>query len=160
PFAGYMGVTLEAGGLCTPSYGRRDFLARTAALGGVLLAPAGLRPDESDPPAPDYRTWAGVRAAFPLRHDALHFTAFLLSPHPSPVAAAIESYRRAIDPDPDGYLFQHEAEREQRVLHAASHYLGAPADEIALTDSTTMGLGLLYGGLKLAPGDELLTSTH
>jgi selenocysteine lyase/cysteine desulfurase len=101
-----------------------------------------------------------VRDAFPLARDKLHFTAFLLSPHPRPVANAIERYRRGIDTDPDGYLFAHETAREQQVLRAASHYLGAPADEIALTDSTTMGLGLLYGGLKLAPGDELLTSTH
>jgi isopenicillin-N epimerase len=57
-------------------------------------------------------------------------------------------------------LFKYEEERRRQVLEAASRYLGAPTNEIALTDSTTMGLGLLYGGLTLSPGDELLTSTH
>ncbi|MGH7754482.1 MAG: aminotransferase class V-fold PLP-dependent enzyme, partial [Gemmatimonadales bacterium] len=31
---------------------------------------------------------------------------------------------------------------------------------VALTDSTTMGLGLLYGGLKIRQGQEILTTTH
>ena len=35
----------------------------------------------------------------------------------------------------------------------------SPTD-IALTDSTTMGLGLLYNGLELRAGDEVLTTTH
>jgi selenocysteine lyase/cysteine desulfurase len=34
-----------------------------------------------------------------------------------------------------------------------------PSD-IALTDSTTMGLGLLYSGLKLRTDQEILTTTH
>ena len=32
--------------------------------------------------------------------------------------------------------------------------------QIALTDSTTMGLGLLYTGLRLRAGDEVLTTEH
>ena len=36
----------------------------------------------------------------------------------------------------------------------------ARVSEIALTDSTTMGLAVMYGGLDLAPGDEILTTTH
>ena len=31
---------------------------------------------------------------------------------------------------------------------------------IALTDSTTMGLGLMYRGLRLSPGDEIVTTEH
>jgi selenocysteine lyase/cysteine desulfurase len=46
------------------------------------------------------------------------------------------------------------------VRVAAARYLGVDADEIALTDNTTMGLALLYGGLNLAEDDEILTTTH
>src|SRR5204863_5665917 len=46
------------------------------------------------------------------------------------------------------------------VMNAASAYTGGRPGEIALTDSTTMGLGLVYGGLHLFPGDEIVTSTH
>src|SRR5205823_9312612 len=43
---------------------------------------------------------------------------------------------------------------------AAARYLDVGADELALTDSTTMGLGLLYGGLQLDQDDEVVTTTH
>ena len=38
--------------------------------------------------------------------------------------------------------------------------MGGKPDEIALTDNTTMGLALLYGGLPLRPRQEMLTTTH
>ena len=43
---------------------------------------------------------------------------------------------------------------------AMSGYLGAQPDEIAITGSTTDGLALVYAGLPLQPGDEVLTSVH
>jgi hypothetical protein len=46
------------------------------------------------------------------------------------------------------------------VLRQAGGYLRARPTDIALTDSTTMGLGLLYGGLDLRAGQEVLTTTH
>ncbi|MBY8854492.1 aminotransferase class V-fold PLP-dependent enzyme, partial [Saccharothrix sp. MB29] len=39
-------------------------------------------------------------------------------------------------------------------------YLGGQPDEVALTSSTTMGLALVYHGLVLKPGQEVLTTTH
>ena len=33
-------------------------------------------------------------------------------------------------------------------------------DQVALTDSTTMGIAVMYGGLDLQPGDEILSTTH
>ncbi len=46
------------------------------------------------------------------------------------------------------------------MASAAAKYLGTDATSIAFTDSTTMGLGLVYGGLKLRPGDEVVTTEH
>jgi selenocysteine lyase/cysteine desulfurase len=76
------------------------------------------------------------------------------------VAAAIEGFRHELDRDPEGTLLEHQAPREAAVYEAAAAYTGGASDELALTDSTTMGLGLLYRGLKLSPGDEILTSTQ
>ena len=50
------------------------------------------------------------------------------------------------------------AEGEQR--EAVAGYLGSDPALIALTDSTTMGLGLVYGTLRLGEGDEVLTTPH
>ena len=46
-----------------------------------------------------------------------------------------------------------------RSAAAAAEFLGVDAAELAFTDSTTMGLGLVYSGL-LGPGDEVLTTEH
>jgi selenocysteine lyase/cysteine desulfurase len=46
------------------------------------------------------------------------------------------------------------------MLNPAAAYLGVSPNEIALTDSTTMGLAILYSGLPLRAGDEVLTTVH
>jgi selenocysteine lyase/cysteine desulfurase len=85
---------------------------------------------------------------------------FLLASHPTPVREAIETYRRGLDENPADYLHEHIERLEGAVLRAAAEYLGAQPTDIALTDSTTMGLGLLYGGLALREGQEILTTSH
>jgi selenocysteine lyase/cysteine desulfurase len=65
-----------------------------------------------------------------------------------------------LDEDPASYWFENEERAEAEVLRAAASYLGAQPTDIALTDSTTMGLGLLYGGLTLWPGQEILSTIH
>jgi len=101
-----------------------------------------------------------VRAQFALADDDVNLTTFLLASHPRPVAEAIERHRRALDADAKRYLDELEPVAERRVREAAAAYLDASAADIALTGSTTMGLGFLYGGLRLRRGQEILTTTH
>ena len=101
-----------------------------------------------------------MRRQFALEPGKAHFTSFLLASHPAPVRRAIEEHRKGLDGNPRDYLNEHELRLEEEVLGAAAGYLGASPDEIALTDSTTMGLGLLYGGLRLAEGQEVVTTEH
>src|SRR5690606_5397011 len=49
---------------------------------------------------------------------------------------------------------------ERAVRNSASRYMGVDPDELAFTDSTTMGLGLAYPGMKLKPGQEIVTDTR
>ncbi|MFU8860580.1 MAG: hypothetical protein ACNA8K_09160 [Cyclonatronaceae bacterium] len=46
-----------------------------------------------------------------------------------------------------------------KISPDAAAYIGANPGEIALTGSTTEGLGTLYSGFKLKNGDEILTTT-
>ena len=142
---------------------RRDFLVRTGlALGTGLLAgawPAGARSDSSSPPL-DVGTWEAIRQQFHLAPELIHLSCFFLSSHPAPVRDAIERHRRELDRDPIGYWFAQVEPLEAAVLRSAADYLGVAATDIALTDSTTMGLGLLYGGLTLKPGQEILSTIH
>ena len=152
---------------------RRGFLkAVGAGLAGVLLSAAGARayegetdtgarPDPAAQGSPDLRgKWDAVRDQFELRRDRIHMAGFLLASHPTPVREAIEAHRRGLDADPVDYLHANGNRLEREVRDASAHYLGANRDEIALTDSTTMGLGLLYGGLRLSEGQEILTTVH
>nr|HMS86553.1 aminotransferase class V-fold PLP-dependent enzyme [Nitrospira sp.] len=141
---------------------RRDFLVRTGlALGAALLADA--RPCAlANPSSPQGKleSWESIRAQFPLSPQLIHLAAFFLASHPTPVRDAIERHRAGLDADPIGYWVDQEEKQEARVLQAAADYLGGNPTDIALTDSTTMGLGLLYGGLQLRAGQEILTTTH
>lgn len=142
--------------------GRRGFLVRTGlALGAAVWAQACPRAmADQHPPQRRLNDWGELRAQFPLSPQLIHLAAFFLASHPTPVREAIERHRAGLDADPIGYWLAHEEKQEARVLQAAADYLGASPTDIALTDSTTMGLGLLYGGLTLRSGQEILTTTH
>lgn len=142
--------------------GRRGFLVRTGlALGAAVLAGAHPRAlaNQSSPQG-KRESWENIRAQFPLSAQLIHLAAFFLASHPTSVREAIERHRAGLDADPIGYWIEQEEKQEAKVLQAAADYLGARPTDIALTDSTTMGLGLLYGGLQLQAGQEILTTTH
>ncbi|HEX5544022.1 MAG TPA: aminotransferase class V-fold PLP-dependent enzyme [Nitrospira sp.] len=142
--------------------GRRDFLVRTGlALGATFLNGACSRA-LADQQLLRYRftNWEDFRTQFPLSPQLIHLAAFFLASHPTPVREAIERHRAGLDADPIGYWYEHEEKQEAQVLQAAADYLDVEPIDIALTDSTTMGLGLLYGGLQLRHGQEILTTTH
>ncbi|MET0135008.1 MAG: aminotransferase class V-fold PLP-dependent enzyme [Kibdelosporangium sp.] len=103
--------------------------------------------------------WDSVRGLFPLSPDLIQLAAFVLAAHPRPVRDAIERHRQGLDADTDAYVHSHGA-AEDDLRTTAAAYLGGDRGQIALTDSTTMGLGLLYSGLRLRPDQDVVTSTH
>jgi isopenicillin-N epimerase len=144
---------------------RRGFFERTGltvAAAALASAPAWLEgeADAGAGLARSLRTWKGVREQFRLRTDLVHLGTFLLASHPKPVRDAIARHRAGLDRNTVDYLHRNEARFEAAVLRAAAGYLGASPTDIALTDSTTMGLGLLYDGLAVRAGQELLTTEH
>ena len=157
---------------------RRTFLAGSSALAGGLAVGVGCTGSDDDGDGAggdaasdagaggssgepfDPADWGSVRDQFPLTTDVAHFEAFVLASHPRPVAEAIERHRAGLDDDTERYLAATEQEAEGAVRTAAAEYLGAEPTEVALTDSTTMGLGLLYGGLRVRPDQDVLTTEH
>ena len=140
--------------------GRRDFLVRSGLTIGAALLAAEAPVSTASSPSLKLDSWQAVREQFPLSRDCIHLAGFFLSSHPAQVQAAIERHRRGLDADPIGYWFEQEEKQEAAVLRAAAAYLAVDPTEIALTDSTTMGLGLLYGGLTLREGQEILSTVH
>lgn len=146
---------------------RRELLRATPVLAVAGLYPGALLAalnDESTP-MPDLSDWGQVRAQFPLDWSYSHFASFFLVSHPKPVSDALETYRRALDHNPYLAIYQSMySDGEDNLLLAVanevSDYTGGTLDELCLTRSTTESLALVYQGLPLQPGDEVLTTTH
>jgi len=140
---------------------RRNFIRNTSiaasALGfsGPSLSYTGRNAGKSD-----LSNWQTVRDEFTLDPSLIHMTGLLLASNPRSVRSAVESHRQGLDRNPAEYLGDNWEQKERDCYETASQYLETTPEQIALTDSTTMGLGLLYNGLKLVAGQEILTSRH
>jgi selenocysteine lyase/cysteine desulfurase len=131
---------------------RRDFLSRLTAGAALAATPAA-------PPAPTSE-WSAVRGEFLLSREHIHLALMLLASHPRVVREAIERHRRRFDENPAEYFEEKFFHADDETRAAAADYMGGNPADIALTDSTTMGLGILYGGLTLRPGQEVVCTTH
>lgn len=143
---------------------RRKFLLNSAVVGaGTVLAQCSKPAAATDKPVEDkvsYETWDDIRNQFRLAPGRIHMSQMLLASHPKPVRDAIEMHRDAFDANPVDYFEDNVAAFEGAVRKNAAEYMGVTPAEIALTDSTTMGLAMMYSGLKLKAGQEILTTTH
>jgi selenocysteine lyase/cysteine desulfurase len=148
---------------------RRAFIGATAGA-GLAVAGCGFGSGGDDgAPAPrraaakrplDPRDWNSVRAQFELDPDYLHFTTYVLGAHAAPVREAIERHRRGFDRNPRMYLEENEGAMDSEMPAAVARFIGSAPEQIALTDSTTMGLAIVYSGFRLGERDEVLTSVH
>ena len=106
----------------------------------------------------DLQTWEGVRDLFDLDRSKVHMAGLLLASHPAPVRKLIEEHRKAFDRNPVAHW--HDEDGEPPARASAGRYLETSPNNIALTDSTTMGLAMLYNGVVLKDGQEFLTTEH
>jgi isopenicillin-N epimerase len=106
-------------------------------------------------------SWEAVRNQFQLAPEYIHLgTSQYLSSHPAIVRNAIEAWRRALDHNPVVCL-QEDGDRCMEALRkAAAEYMNCGKDDVAFTHSTTMGLGLVYGGMNIGEEDEILVTKH
>jgi selenocysteine lyase/cysteine desulfurase len=123
----------------------------------VLAASSNAASDEMNIQAGD---WKALRNMFPLTRKYIQLSTFLLASHPKPVSDAIQRHRVAFDENPSDYWHEHFQTIDRDISAAAAQYMGGKTQNIALTDSTTMGLGIVYSGLKLQAGDEILQTVH
>lgn len=143
---------------------RRTFLKQAGLLAAALPLATGLtRHALAAPASPAPGKWAQLQQLFQLDPNYLHFSNFLVTSHPRPVREAIERHRASLDRNPGLAMdwdrqetWQHEA----RVREWAGKYLQAKPAQIALTGSTTDGLAMVYGGIRVRPGQEILTTEH
>lgn len=158
------------------NFSRRGLLALGGAAIGAGAAtfaatrkePETVLPKAEVAPAPEPRPalpqlvsgddWDKVRAQFSLSSEVVHLSALLIASHPGIVSNAIDEHRRRLDADPVQYLQENNDRLRDASMAAAAKYLGIEPKHVALTESTTMGLALVYHGLQLKPGQEILTT--
>lgn len=138
---------------------RRHFLqAAGTVLGSASLISQVTQAETRELLVPG--DWKTFRDLFPLRNDQIQLATFLLASHPAPVARAIDQFRQQLDYDPVMALVANDGKADDEVRRQAAAYMGGRGEQIALTDSTTMGSAMVYSGLKLSAGDEILHTTH
>jgi L-cysteine/cystine lyase len=99
------------------------------------------------------------RAQFPVLRRLAYMNAGTDGPVPAAAAAAA---REALgDELENGRWAAHFEQRladQGRLRDGYARVLGCTADDVALTTSTSEGIGMVLGGLDLGPGDEIVTS--
>ena len=145
---------------------RRNFLVNAgAALATATIATphqfSGLAAAPKINIDHNFSLWKSIRSQFDqLSTEHIHLSSFFLASHPRPVREAIEKHRRAIDNNPFTYIEENIYQMPGKIQAAVAEYLGGKPEEVAVTNSTTMGLALVYHGLQLNAGQEILTTTH
>src|SRR5262245_12926360 len=145
---------------------RRNFLIRgSLSLAAGALSSVLVEAKTRENAAVDFKDWESVRRQFELAPNYIQLALFFVASHPRPVRQAIEQYRAKIDANPlltvENALFvQTNEDMPLQVSRVMANYIGGDPQDIALTQNTTTGLALLYHGLPLREGDEILTTTH
>ncbi|HXB16347.1 MAG TPA: aminotransferase class V-fold PLP-dependent enzyme [Solirubrobacteraceae bacterium] len=102
---------------------------------------------------------SGLRTEFPVLASLAYMNAGTDGPLP---AAAVAAAQAELDRElAEGRAAAHFERRHELGGRLRSAYAGAlrcESSDVALTTSTTEGLGQIVMGLELAPGDEILTS--
>jgi L-cysteine/cystine lyase len=102
---------------------------------------------------------ARLRAEFPVLQRIAYLNAGTDGPVP---AAAVRAAREALDHELEtGRWMPHFEARmagNAALREGYARVMGCSPDDVALTTSTSEGIGLVLAGLDLGPGDEIVTS--
>ena len=102
---------------------------------------------------------ATLRSAFPVLQRLAYLNAGTDGPVP---AAAVQAARDALEEELTGGRwhahFEARLELQGRLRAGYAGALGCTTEDVALTTSTSEGLGTVLTGMDLGPGDEVVTS--
>ncbi len=104
---------------------------------------------------------SALRAQFPVLRRAAYLNAGTDGPLPAAAAqaAAEEVEREAVEGRTHAH-FERRGELGQALRGAYASLLGCAVEDLALTTCTSEGLSLVIEGLRLGPGDEILSSVE
>ena len=157
-------------------------LSRRGFMGSVMAGAAGVAgastllstvseaeaeplPDIADIPpggaAPDDEAyWEGVADQFLLRNNVIYMNSGTRGISPVSVHKAQVDAVEAVNSDPNMCWSTYFFAGMDEIREKMAAFIGSEVDEIAFTNSTTDGMGLGFMGLRLDPGDEILTTNY
>ncbi|MES2034841.1 MAG: hypothetical protein V4466_11760, partial [Pseudomonadota bacterium] len=160
---------------------RRRLLGGSGVALGVLAAASIARAQEGEPAAtdPDFHAgdlaaeppapvepplpapdWQRVRAQWMLDWSMVDLSAMLFASNPKVVRDAIDRHRKGLDTSPITYLEARNRPLQNSARRMAGAYFGVDFENVALTESTTSAVAMVYAGIGLRYGQEALTTTH
>lgn len=103
--------------------------------------------------------WTKVREELGMRSDPIYLNTGSLGLLPVQVADGVARYYRLYTVQ--GIEAQHStAEQQADVRRRLATFIGADENEIAFTRNTTEAVTAVIDGIKLDPGDDVLTTAH
>jgi len=104
--------------------------------------------------------WNEVRRQFLLNPGIAHLNCGSVGATPMLVLDAVTAFMHQLEGNPVPNVFGTIGAKMEEVRGKAAQFLGADVDEIVLTRNTTEGMNSVATGLRLKPGDEVLTTNH
>lgn len=133
---------------------RRTFLKHLGLLSaGVAAGAAWPQMEEPLPPADAPQYWQKLRKQWPLQPERAYMNNGTIGPSPYAVQRVVMEQMQEMNRTGE-YSGWHEA------VPAIAAFIGAEAEEIALTHNTTEGINIVAQGLRLQEGDEVIMTTH
>jgi selenocysteine lyase/cysteine desulfurase len=165
---------------------RRAFVGRLAAglgtaawLPGLAATAAAAQPgrslaDELKDAQGSKQLWARVKKEFMLKPGLVYLNTGSVGATPRPVVEAVSLYMKQLEGDPESVKLGPEGlggdptnnefgpmgHSMEQVRTKAADLFGARVEEMVVTDNTTSGMNAVALGIKLRPGDEVLTTNH
>lgn len=140
-----------------PQFSRRDLLQAAAAATALPL----FKPAEAANELPSGAAlWKWVRQQQMLNPQVCYLDTAAVGP--SWRAVLVSEYRaeEAFNADPAAYARGRSSGLWRAQLEHLGRWLDCSADELCLTTGASEALNMVATGLELAPGDEIVTTTH
>ncbi|MBT4503554.1 MAG: aminotransferase class V-fold PLP-dependent enzyme [Gemmatimonadetes bacterium] len=109
----------------------------------------------------DANFWERAQREFLLQPGLIHFNCGSIGATPAPIVEAHKAYIDRLEENPYAQTWSGIGSGTfDTIQQTAARFLRADTDEVFLTRNTTEGMNLVAGGMRLEPGDEILTTDH
>src|SRR5205809_97436 len=142
---------------------RREFLIAAGALAAFrndTLSLVESLVSKAIPEEQDEDFWLGIRQAFALDPNVVNFNNGGVSPSPRAVQDALRRQLEYSNQAPSYFMWRQLEPEIESVRRRLAKEFGCDAEELAITRNASEALEICLFGLRLEPGDEVLTTNQ